>query len=54
MKSNPGGRRPRGRPRQRWWNQVKADMDTSAGGHAEDRSRWKRIDRTAKYQLGYK
>ncbi|KAG8260324.1 hypothetical protein J6590_099409 [Homalodisca vitripennis] len=43
MYGNPEGRRPRGRPKVRWWNQVKADMEMMGASEedAEDRSRWR-------------
>ncbi|KAG8253608.1 hypothetical protein J6590_030884 [Homalodisca vitripennis] len=43
MYDNPEGKRPRGRPKVRWWNQVKADMEKMGASEedAEDRSRWR-------------
>lgn len=56
MKSNPEGSRPRGRPKRRWWNQVRADMEKvgAAEEDAEDRIRWRGFVGAAKYQLRYK
>ncbi|KAG8290776.1 hypothetical protein J6590_076466 [Homalodisca vitripennis] len=56
MYGNPEGRRPRGRPKVRWWNQVKADMEKMGASEedAEDRSRWRSFVGAAKYHLRYK
>ncbi|KAG8258867.1 pre-rRNA processing protein [Homalodisca vitripennis] len=56
MYGNPEGRRPRGRPKVRWWNQVKADMEKVGASEedAEDRSRWRSFVGAAKYHLRYK
>jgi hypothetical protein len=39
-KNNPEGRRPSGRPKQRWWDQVRLDMQRVGATEedAEDRS----------------
>lgn len=56
LKSNPEGRRPRGRPKQKWWNQVKTDMERigAVEEDAEDRLKWRGFVGAAKYQLRYK
>ncbi|KAG8319852.1 hypothetical protein J6590_082812 [Homalodisca vitripennis] len=54
-KYNPVGRRPRGRPKNRWNDQVEKDLrKLRAGqGDCEDRERWRQLVGEAKYYLGY-
>ncbi|KAG8248214.1 hypothetical protein J6590_044058 [Homalodisca vitripennis] len=54
-KHNPVGRRPRGRPKNRWKDQVEKDLrKLRAGqGDCEDRERWRQLVGEAKYHLGY-
>ncbi|KAL1446641.1 hypothetical protein WDU94_003506 [Cyamophila willieti] len=55
-KGRPEGRRPRGRPKKRWWDEVKNDMDkiNLTIEDATDRFKWRRACDEAKYRLGYK
>lgn len=52
---NPEGRRPRGRPRRKWWNQVLADLGKIGATEedASDRGRWRGFVGAAKYLLRY-
>lgn len=54
--NNPDGTRLRGRPRNRWWNCVRADVDrfkiTNWSELAMDREGWKRAMEEAKAHLG--
>ena len=52
---NPEGRRPRGRPRQKWWKQVRRDLERIGATEedAEDRERWRGFVGAAKYLLRY-
>jgi hypothetical protein len=46
---NPEGKRPLGRPRCRWQNNIKMDLQKVGGGHgdwkelAQDRDRWRAL-----------
>ncbi|KAG8228934.1 hypothetical protein J437_LFUL007326 [Ladona fulva] len=53
LERNPEGRRQRGRPRERWWNQVKTDSEKvgAAEEDAEDRSGRRGYVNATKYQL---
>ncbi|KAL1448299.1 hypothetical protein WDU94_008926, partial [Cyamophila willieti] len=54
-KNNPEGRRPKGRPKSRWWDQVKKDMvacDLSKED-ADNRIKWRQAVGEAKYRLRY-
>jgi hypothetical protein len=55
-KNNPEGRRPRGRPKQRWWDQVRLDMQRVGATEedSEDRSIWRGFVGAAKYHLRYR
>lgn len=54
-RNTPEGRRPVGRPRNRWWDHVKKDIRRLGAeeAEAEDRILWRRHVEEAKYQLGY-
>jgi hypothetical protein len=55
LKKNPEGRRPVGRPRRKWWSQVRADMEKIGATEedAENRERWRGFVGAAKYLLRY-
>jgi hypothetical protein len=50
----PGGKRPLGRPRRRWEDNIKMDLQDVGGGRgdwmelAQDRDRWRALVGTAK------
>jgi hypothetical protein len=50
----PEGKRPLGRPRRRWEDNIKMDFQEVEGGHgdwmelAQDRDRWRALVSTAK------
>jgi hypothetical protein len=51
----PEGKRPLGRPRRRWENNIKMDLQEIAGGRgdwmelAQDRDRWRALVGTVRY-----
>ncbi|PSN40205.1 hypothetical protein C0J52_25406 [Blattella germanica] len=55
--NNPEGTRLRGRPRNRWWNCVRADLNRFGISNwselAMDREGWKRAMEEANAHLGY-
>lgn len=53
---DPLGRRPRGRPKKRWKDEVKKDMARMGVNEdtARERTTWRRCVGEAKYHLGYK
>ncbi|KAI5729084.1 hypothetical protein M8J77_025142 [Diaphorina citri] len=55
-KNQPDGRRPRGRPKKRWWDVVKEDIEkiNLTTTDATDRIKWRQGCDEAKYRLGYK
>lgn len=55
LRNNPEGRRPAGRPKTRWWDQVRKDMRKMGLGEedAADRTHWRGCVDEAKYRLGY-
>jgi hypothetical protein len=55
MVRNPKERRPRQRPRQKWWRHVKGDLDRLGATEedAKDRDRWRGFVGAAKYLLRY-
>lgn len=54
--NKPEGSRPRGRPKKRWWDEVRADMRKASVTEedATDRTGWRQKCGEAKYRLGYK
>jgi len=52
MTGTMNGKRPRGRPRQRWMDLVKSDLEKCAPGlkleECVDRNRWRQIVEAAK------
>jgi hypothetical protein len=54
-KNNPEERQPRGRPKQRWWDQVRLDIQRvgATKEDSEDRSIWRGVG-VAKYHLRYR
>ncbi|XP_054287687.1 uncharacterized protein LOC129003421 [Macrosteles quadrilineatus] len=56
LRGNPRGRRPIGRPKARWWGQVRKDLERMrlVEEDAWDRDYWRQRVGEAKYQLGYK
>ena len=54
-RATPGGKRPLGRPKLRWTDQVKKDIGTMGAdiNLAEDRAEWKRLVYEAKNQLRF-
>jgi len=42
----PEGKRPLGRPRRRWEDNIKMDLREVGGGGAQDRDRWRALVNT--------